>query len=277
MLRSWKLGRLFGIDLYLHWSILLLFAAVFVTSLEAGVPTAATTVALAAAVFVCVLMHEYGHALAARALGIGTRDITLYPIGGVARLENMSSRPTDEVLIAVAGPAVNFLIAAVLGFALAGISIIRILLWPDTAGPVLGGSFLFHLLLSNVVLAFFNLIPAFPMDGGRVLRALLTLGLGRLRATQVAANVGLVLALAIAAVPVLLSVVVGVPFAPVLMLVGLFVVVAGRFELQMVRRAEAASADEELPTAEPVEEDIPEALPVRPLLPPLAPRPDVAE
>jgi Zn-dependent protease len=181
MFSSWKIGRVAGIDLYLHPTLLLMIV-LFGTTLPGML--------LVAAVFGCVLLHELGHALMARHLGIGTADITLYPIGGVARLRRMPRKPGAELLIALAGPAVNVAIAGALGLAL------------TVAGSVAPGAlpasvtrFAGSLLAINLGLALFNLIPAFPMDGGRVLRALLGGWLGRLRATEIAARVGQALAL----------------------------------------------------------------------------------
>ena len=163
---SWKLGRAAGIDVFLHPTFLLIFL----------LPGVAAQLPLVLAAFGCVLLHEFGHALAARRFGIGTADITLYPIGGVARLTRMPRAPGVELLIALAGPAVNLVIAAAL-YPLA-----------------LASDFLAELMAVNLVLALFNLIPAFPMDGGRVLRALLGGWIGRARATSFAAAVGRALA-----------------------------------------------------------------------------------
>jgi Zn-dependent protease len=181
---SWKLGRVLGIDLYLHPTFLLLL--LFVGLNSGGLPAMAMVVAL----FGCVLLHELGHALAGRLYGIPTVDITLYPIGGVARLTRMPSKPGPELVIALAGPAVNlglagsFAAVAALAGLVAGQEPFGMLV------PVLG-----WLTWMNLALAAFNLIPAFPMDGGRVLRALLSGWLGRLRATEIAAGVGKLLAI----------------------------------------------------------------------------------
>jgi Zn-dependent protease len=171
---SWKLGRVAGIDLFVHASFLLVFW-IFNDWSPVNV----------LALFGCVVLHELGHALMARRYGIATVDITLYPIGGVARLTRMPRAPGAELMIALAGPAVNFAIVAVLVCLLA----------IGLPGPesLLGGFFVF-LVLMNLVLGLFNLIPAFPMDGGRVLRALLSRWLGRVRATSVAATIGRALA-----------------------------------------------------------------------------------
>jgi Zn-dependent protease len=182
---SWKLGRVAGIDLYLHPTFLLLLAFVGL-----GHQGSLLSVLMVSAAFGCVLLHELGHALTAREFGIRTEDITLYPIGGVARLERMPRAPGAELLIALAGPAVNVLIALALGLVqfLGGA-------WELGAYPTLPGLFVRSLLWFNLGLALFNLIPAFPMDGGRVLRALLSSRMGRLRATEAAASIGQGLAL----------------------------------------------------------------------------------
>ena len=136
--------------------------------------------------FVFVVMHEYGHALTARRYGIRTRDITLYPIGGVARLERMPDRPIEELWVALAGPAVNVVIAALLFVYL----FVTRSLEPLTSLTISSGSLVERLMVVNLWLVGFNLIPAFPMDGGRVLRALLGLRLEYVQATQIAATIG---------------------------------------------------------------------------------------
>jgi Zn-dependent protease len=182
---SWKLGRVAGIDLFLHPTFLLLLAYVAATHQGSLV-----AVALVSAVFGCVVLHELGHALMARRFGIETVDITLYPIGGVARLQRMPRAPGAELLIALAGPAVNVVLAG----GLLGLQALSGAFAPGT--PVtLADAFVASLITINLGLALFNLIPAFPMDGGRVLRAALSGWLGRMRATEVAAALGQGLAL----------------------------------------------------------------------------------
>ena len=184
MRMSWKLGRVAGIDLYLHPTFLILLAWLWASGGMLGL-------LLSAATFGCVVLHEFGHALTARGFGIATEDITLYPIGGVARLRRMPRAPGAELLITLAGPAVNVLIAGVLAAALVVGGVIE-----PGAGDSLAGWFVERLMWINVILAAFNMLPAFPMDGGRVLRALLSGPLGRVRATQIAAGVGRALAVA---------------------------------------------------------------------------------
>ncbi len=176
MFRSWRLGTAFGIPLYLHPTLLLLPALVLYGETGNGWFNALMMTVLVGVVFGCVLLHELGHALAARGFGIPTRDITLYPIGGVARLERMSERPIEEMLIAVAGPAVNLVIACLLlpvvVFAyhlLANLDALTFHL--DDGLGLLAAKFTVLLMAFNVALMLFNLLPAFPSDGGRVFRA----------------------------------------------------------------------------------------------------------
>jgi Zn-dependent protease len=176
---AWKIGRVAGIDLYLHPTFL--FVLLFPPMVKGGI-------LLLLSVFGCVLLHELGHALMAREFGIETEDITLYPIGGVARLRRMPRAPGAELLIALAGPAVNFAIVAAL-------TVLSFLGWGAISSTTGLGWFLSQLLIINLSLGLFNLIPAFPMDGGRVLRALLSGVIGRARATTVAARIGRALAI----------------------------------------------------------------------------------
>ncbi len=185
---SWRLGKLFGIEVRVHATFLILLAWVAASHVMAGhgIAMAASGVAYVLAVFAIVVMHELGHALTARRFGIATRDITLLPIGGVARLERMPSKPSEELLVAVAGPAVNVVLAMLLFGALVTMGTLE-----DVSRlSVVGGPFLAKLMWTNVALAVFNFIPAFPMDGGRVLRALLAMRTSYVRATDIAAKVG---------------------------------------------------------------------------------------
>ena len=185
---QWKLGTFAGIDVYVHATFLLLIGWVgYSYWLQHGtLAKVAEGIAFILALFLCVVLHEYGHALTARKYGIKTRDITLYPIGGVARLERLPDKPIEELWVALMGPAVNLLIAAIL-FAILYLSGGSTSM---TNLTLTSGSFLARLMTVNISLVLFNLIPAFPMDGGRVLRALLAMRLEYVRATQIAANVG---------------------------------------------------------------------------------------
>lgn len=242
MFRSWRLGKAFGIPLYLHPTILLLPAIILTTEWSGGWFNALLMVVLVGCVFGCVLLHELGHALTARAFGIRTVDITLYPMGGVASLERMAEEPLQEMAIAVAGPAVNLVIICLLlpivGFTmLAGLPHGAAMAFHLGDGlAATAARFVYLLMVCNGGLMIFNLLPAFPMDGGRVFRAFLALALNRVHATEIAAGVG-------AALAVLLGLL-GVasffnPFAPygnpMLILVAGFVIFAGRMELLAVR------------------------------------------
>jgi Zn-dependent protease len=173
--------RIAGIQLRIHITFLLLIAWVaFVYYAQGGSPAAVGGILFILLLFACVVLHEFGHALAGKAFGISTPDITLLPIGGVARLERLPEEPVQELIIAAAGPAVTAVIA--LGAFIGGGS------WAYP--PTIMTSIPDVLFTINVVLLLFNLLPAFPMDGGRVLRALLATRMSYARATQVAATIG---------------------------------------------------------------------------------------
>ena len=185
---QWKLGNFAGIDVYVHATFLLLIGWVGYSHwLENQLWSEVFSgILFIIALFACVVLHEYGHALTARKYGIKTRDITLYPIGGVARLERMPEKPVEELWVALMGPAVNVVIAA----ALFTFLYLTNSLVPLSDLTVASGSFLERLMMINISLVLFNLIPAFPMDGGRVLRAFLAMRMDYVRATQIAATIG---------------------------------------------------------------------------------------
>ena len=185
---STKIGTFAGIDVYVHTTFLMLIAWVGFAHWQAehSVGAAVGGVAFVLALFGCVVLHEFGHALTARRFGIRTRDITLLPIGGLARLERMPGDPKQELWVALAGPAVNVVIAVALFVVLQVTGTFA----PLSTLSVTGGSFLERLMIVNVFLVAFNMLPAFPMDGGRVLRALLAIRMDYTRATQLAANIG---------------------------------------------------------------------------------------
>ena len=190
---SWRIGALAGINIYVHATFLLLLFYIVIASWSQrhSVDAAIGAVIFILALFACVVFHELGHALVARRYGVPTRNIVLLPIGGVAQLERMPEKPREELWVALAGPAVNVVIAAGL-FAWSSALGIR----PEFQHlRLIGGNFVERLMVVNLWLAGFNLIPAFPMDGGRVLRALLGTRMDHARATLTAAHVGQALAL----------------------------------------------------------------------------------
>jgi Zn-dependent protease/predicted transcriptional regulator len=228
---SLKLGRILGIDVYLHVTFLLLLAFIGLTQVMAGrtVGSAVGAVAYFATLFGCVLLHEFGHALAARQYGIRTHDIILLPIGGVARLERMPEKPSQELVVAIAGPLVNLVIAGGLfvGLNLRG--------WEPNIS-LLEGSIAERLLVVNVFLMLFNLLPAFPMDGGRVLRAILAMRVPYARATRIAASIGQGMAFVFGFIGL-------IKFWPMLLLIALFVWIGAAQEAAAVEfRSNASSA-----------------------------------
>jgi Zn-dependent protease len=192
---------------------------------QGGWNAAVAGVVFIALLFLCVLLHEFGHIFAARRYGVQTPDVILLPIGGVARLERIPEEPAQELVVALAGPAVNLVIAGVLYLALGGL-VPREGLEVDNPGVDL----LARLLWANLFLAIFNLIPAFPMDGGRVLRAFLAHRLGYARGTQIAASVGQAAAFAFG----LLGLLGG---NPLLVFIALFVYLAAASEATLRRCA----------------------------------------
>lgn len=235
---SWRIGTLASIGIYMHWTFLLLVAWVMLSYLLNGASLALAFggVALILALFGCVVLHELGHALMARRFGVATQDITLLPIGGVARLARMPEEPKQELLIALAGPAVNVVIAAVLG---AVLWVVGGLPW-DGPLTMVGQSFLANLLVVNLILVVFNLLPAFPMDGGRVLRALLAMRRPYGEATQIAAKIGQIMAILFGIVGVLNS-------HWMLLLIAFFIFAGGQAE---AAQAELKDAVRGLPVRE---------------------------
>ena len=227
MLKNWDLGKIAGINVRIHWTfwlVMLLYS--FLAASSGGLTAAAMTAVTFGLVFACVLAHEFGHAFAAAAFGIPTHDITLLPIGGLARLARLPEKPVQELVIALAGPAVNVVIAMGLMLLTPMQSLAELSKDPAL---ILGGHLIENLLVANVVLVLFNMLPAFPMDGGRVLRSLIAMRTSHLRATEIAARVGRWMALAF--------IVAGIWWLHVeLCLVGVFVLLAGTGELFDARR-----------------------------------------
>lgn len=231
-----KIATLFNIPVFLHWSFPLIFLWILFLGyqIDAGLQPIAMLSVFFISIFFCVVLHEYGHALTARRYGVNTRDIILSPIGGVARLERIPSRPVQELLVALAGPAVNVVIALLLlptlllfrknGLIIEGESELELLSQWNNLGPLILGT--------NVLLIVFNLIPAFPMDGGRVLRSLLAMKMSRVKATKIAFIVAQVCAAGFF--------IWGLYFGNyILCFIAVFVVLTSRVEWKSVQRADA--------------------------------------
>ena len=188
MNRSWHVGRVAGIDLKIHLTFFFLLIWVgFSTALSGGAATdVLSEVLFILALFLCVVLHELGHALTAKRFGISTQDITLLPIGGVARLDSMPEDPKEELLVAAAGPAVNVLISILI---LGGLVVSGTFAQNMNLSTLLD-NFWLRLMAVNISLVAFNLIPAYPMDGGRVLRAILASRFENVKATRIAVNIG---------------------------------------------------------------------------------------
>jgi Zn-dependent protease len=232
-----KIGTVGGIGVYIHWTFWLLIAAYLITSTASnGLAAGIYAVAFVMSIFACVVLHEFGHAGAAAAFGIPTADITLLPIGGVARLSRLPEKPYQELLIALAGPAVNVVIA----FLLLPLVLFGVMVGGSAPAIGTGMDFLAQLLAANIILVLFNLLPAFPMDGGRVLRSLIAMRTGHLRATEIAAQVGRWMAMLFGLVGILYG-----QFG--LVLVAVFVFLAGTAELFGARMRAATDSTGGMP------------------------------
>lgn len=248
---SFKIFTWLGIPVFFHWTFGLIFVYILWHAQSEGLATIETAwlTLLFMSLFLCVLLHEYGHAIAARRYGVKTRDIVLMPIGGVARLEKMPEKPVHEFVVAIAGPAVNVVIAtalfAAIGFMVDGdlLDIFSSAVRTDVGAEVVTDSgyflspllhFAIKLAFTNVALVVFNMIPAFPMDGGRVFRALLSMWLGRPKATRIAAWLGQTIALLLVAAGLWTS-----DF--MLSILGIFVIYAARAENDNVQTEDLLS------------------------------------
>lgn len=232
--RSFGLGRYFGIEVKVHWTFFLLLAFFGVLGFtRTGSLLGSLLIAgLILALFVCVLLHEYGHALVARRLDIGVRDITLLPIGGMARLERLPEKSADEVKVSIAGPPVNVVLAALFyGAAYLGYGVSPLTLPELTTADDMAQNALLYLGFINILLAAFNLLPALPLDGGRVLRGLLSARMDRVRATDITARLGQAFAVLFFLLGLL-------TFNIILVLVAVFIFLAASGEAQITRQRE---------------------------------------
>ncbi len=223
---SLNLGRLFGIKINVHWTFLLIILWVVAVNVQQGASTSQVlmSVLFILALFVCVVFHELGHSLAARRYGIGTKSITLLPIGGMANIEDMPEEPKKEIVVTFSGLIVNVIIALLLWGI---ISIIPGYSFDTRFEHVTSENFLVLLMFVNLFIAAFNLIPAFPMDGGRILRALLSFKFDRIKATRYSMIAGQVFGGLFAMVGLFIN--------PFLFVIGIFVVIGARLEYTRVK------------------------------------------
>jgi Zn-dependent protease/predicted transcriptional regulator len=216
---SFKIARIAGTELRVHVTFLLFLAWIgFIYYRQGGPNAAADGVLYVTLLFMCVVLHELGHVFAAKRFGISTPDITLLPIGGVARLQRMPDKPLQEFIVALAGPAVNLVIAGVILLATGAGDLLGAI--QRSVQP--GADLATRLMTVNVFLLLFNMIPAFPMDGGRVLRALIATRLPYGQATKIAARIGQGFALLFGFVGLLGN--------PILVLIALFIFIAASQE-----------------------------------------------
>lgn len=229
---SLNLGRVAGIKIRIHWTFMLLILWIVFLELTKGSNTEAIlwSIFFILVLFACVVLHELGHALTARRYNIGTRQITLLPIGGVASLEEMPEDPKEEFMVAIAGPAVNVVIAFLLYLVVPLPEFVTDdpAMMEQAMSTINGQNFLFYLLSANILLVLFNLIPAFPMDGGRILRALLSMKMNRVTATQMAARLGQGVAF--------FFFFIGLFYNPILILIAVFVYFGAQGESVMVQQ-----------------------------------------
>jgi Zn-dependent protease/predicted transcriptional regulator len=225
---KWSLyiGSISGIKIFIHWTFLILLGWIVMLNIIGGrtYTELIFTIIFVFAIFGCVVLHELGHSLAARKYKINTVNITLLPIGGLARLERMPEDPKQELVVAAAGPFVNVIIAGVILLILLASGGMDYYYNFENLTP---GNFLYNLLIINIILIVFNLIPAFPMDGGRMFRALLSFKFPRNVATRIAASTGQLIAI--------VFVVVGLFFNPFLILIGIFVYLGAQAESDFVQ------------------------------------------
>ena len=226
-----NLGSVSGIKIVVHWTFFFLIAWIVFSELKHNSNTSSIifNLVLLLAVFVCVVLHELGHALMAKHFGIYTQKITLLPIGGMASLERIPESPKQELLITLAGPIINIIIASIL-YLIIPVNQIMELNFTESfefLSAFTLQNFLFYLYIVNVGLVIFNLIPAFPMDGGRILRAILAMNMNRVKATQTASSIGQFIAV--------IFLLLGLLYNPFLVLIALFIFLGAYGENKIVQ------------------------------------------
>ncbi len=243
---SLRIVRIYGIPVELHWTFIfiLLGAIYWGFNQGGGWVSAVWFLTLILSLFFCVLLHEFGHALTARRFGVSTKDIILSPIGGIARLNKLPEKPLHEFLVAAAGPAVNLMIALALSPVYffsdpqKQLQLIGSVLPSSNVFVInlsLGERLVFFLLFLNILLALFNLLPAFPMDGGRILRALLSIKLDRRKATQVSMYIGQAIAILFIFMGLMETEIGSMKMSIMIAFIGLFVFMSASNEYRYVR------------------------------------------
>lgn len=233
---SVQIARLFGIPVNVHWTFALLFLFVIYMGHDENADWIKIGLMLAyiILIFTCVVLHEYGHALSARYFGVKTRDITILPIGGIARLEQLPEKPVQEFVIAIAGPLVNvviFILLYVLLYFKYDLSFGFTEFIPSNEFDIITDPltiFLVAIMKANFLLVIFNMIPAFPMDGGRVLRSLLSMRIGRIKATYFASILGQICSVGFLVYGIY-------SYQPILAIISFFIFYTARQEYQQVK------------------------------------------
>jgi Zn-dependent protease len=227
MKNSLKIASPFGIKISIHWTFLFLIAWVIAIDLGQGFnfQQIMMSVLFILVLFICVILHELGHSLAAKSFGGDVKSITLLPIGGMANIKKMPDKPREELLITVAGLAVNVIIAFILWMILGSLGLLNIENIEYKA--ITAKNFFVMLMVVNLLIVAFNLIPAFPMDGGRILRAMLSFKMSKVQATRIAQTVGKIFAVSF--------VVLGLFYNPFLIVIGIFVFLGAQAEYQMIK------------------------------------------
>ncbi len=224
---SLKLGKPFGIKLSIHWTFLLLIAWIVFITMRQGLetPQILMHILFILILFVCVVLHEFGHSLVAMKYGGEVHSITLLPIGGMANITKMPEKPREEFLVSLAGPLVNILIAAILGLYLYYIHPVSF----DEMdfSYISRDNFLAMLLAANIFIVVFNLIPAFPMDGGRLFRSALSIWMSRMEATRIAKNIGQIFAV--------IFIIAGLYINPFLVVIGFFILLGAKGEYEIMK------------------------------------------
>ncbi len=224
---SFKLGNIKGIGIFIHWSFSLIIAYIIYSNYRTGhnAEQILWSVIFILSIFMTVFLHELGHALAAKKYNIKTKDITILPIGGLARLERIPEKPSEELVVAIAGPLVNITLAIITGLFITIPDLKELTV--QLTGGVNPSNFFLNFFIVNIWLAIFNLVPAFPMDGGRVLRAILSMKFERHVATKVAARIGQLLAIGF--------IFIGFNSNPFLIFIGLFIILGAQAEVEMTK------------------------------------------